>query len=248
MFYPKLSNVRATYLISNVYLLSLRLLCDKKAIESHSMKRMVLNSSNLVIFDLETTDKDPTKAEIIELAALCGERTFHRYLDTKNKLSQDLYAFGQIDYAKYEAEKILAEHALQEFLEFIGDAPLCGHNIYEYDLPILTRAFSEAKLTAPLGLKTSAIDTLRWAHLRFPTPPDGLNGYSVGHLFHFITQQDMQGAHLALEDCKATRAVLLQTHLLTRHCLVCGNTLTYPRLGFTRRSRSISKLVSCEKP
>ena len=171
------------------------------------MQNTVLKSAELVIFDLETTDIDTTKAEIVELAAICGERTFHRYLDTKTKLRQDLYVFQHVKYDEYEDKKILPKHALQEFLEFIGDAPLCGHNIYEYDLPILTRVLQEAELPQPSGVK-NAIDTLRWAHLLFPTPPEGLNGYSVGHLYGYFTGLDMQGAHLALEDCKATRTVL----------------------------------------
>ncbi len=171
------------------------------------MQNTVLDSAKLVIFDLETTDTDTGKAEIVELAAICGERTFHRFLETKTKLRQDLYAFQHIDYAEYEAGKIPIEHALQDFLEFIGDAVLCGHNIYEYDLPILTRVLKEADLPEPVGVK-NAVDTLRWSHLLFPTPPEGLLGYSVGHLFRYFTSLDMEGAHQALEDCKATRTVL----------------------------------------
>jgi ATP-dependent DNA helicase RecQ len=172
------------------------------------MQAKVLSSADLVVFDLETTDKDSGKAEIIELAALQDGREFHRYLETKNKLRDDLYAFQHIPFAEYEKKKIPARDALQEFLEFIGDAPLCGHNVYEYDLPILTRALKDAELPTPSGMNAVAVDTLRWAHLLFPTPPESLLGYSVGHLFHFITKRDMQDAHLALEDCKATREVL----------------------------------------
>jgi ATP-dependent DNA helicase RecQ len=185
----------------------MRQFSDRQVIESHSMQSPVFKSTDLVIFDLETTDKDASKAEIIELAALHNGREFHRYLDTKTKLSEDLYAFNHIRYATYQAEKIPAKQALNAFLEFLGDAPLCGHNIYEYDLPVLTRALKDADLPEPAGMQT-AIDTLRWAHLRFLTPPTGLNGYSVGHLFRYFTQEDMEGAHLALKDCEATRTVL----------------------------------------
>lgn len=168
-----------------------------------------LTSANLVIFDLETTSVDTEQAEILELAALYGERQFHRYLETKSKVSEDLFAFQHINFAEYQAKKIPANQALQEFLEFVETAPLCGHNIYAYDLPVLRHALKAATLSEPKGVQT-AIDTLRWAHLRFPTPPDELLGYSVGALLTFMTGQKLEDAHLALEDCKATKTILEQ--------------------------------------
>lgn len=164
-----------------------------------------LSVESLVIFDLETTSSNPDDATILELAAMIGERTFHRYVDSDAVLSEDLYAFKHIDRATYELNRQPVKQVLSEFLEFIADGVLCGHNINAYDLPVLNRALKEARLPTVEAL---GVDTLRWAQLRFPTPPDGLKGYTLGHLYFFVSKCELTGAHLALEDCRATRTVL----------------------------------------
>jgi ATP-dependent DNA helicase RecQ len=167
----------------------------------------VLDALSLVIFDLETTSQNPQEAQILEIAALRGSEQFHCFVEVEGSLPRDLYAFQHIDRVAYEAGKVSKTEALLRFLEFAGDAPLCGHNIYHYDLPVLKNAFEAESLVLPAGAKT-AIDTLRWAHLLYPTPPGGLIGYNLKNLHEFAVSKTFDGAHQALEDCKATLEVL----------------------------------------
>jgi ATP-dependent DNA helicase RecQ len=167
----------------------------------------VLAASSLVIFDLETTDQDPIKAQILEIAALRGSEQFHCFVDVEGSLANDLYAFQHIDRTAYEAGKVSRLEALLQFLEFAGDAPLCGHNIYHYDLPVLKNALNAESMHLPIGART-AVDTLRWAHLLYPTPPSGLIGYNLKNLHEFAAGKAFDGAHQALEDCKATLEVI----------------------------------------
>ena len=175
--------------------------------DKYSDNANVHEAARVIIFDLETTSQDPAKAQILEIAALRGSEQFHCFVGVEGILPNDLYAFQHIDRAAYEVSKVPRREALRRFLDFVGDASLCGHNIYHYDLAVLRNALEEESLDLPAGAST-AIDTLRWAHLRYPIPPDGLIGYNLKHLHEFAVRKTFDGAHQALEDCKATLEVL----------------------------------------
>lgn len=69
------------------------------------------------------------------------------------------------------------KEALEELLAFLGGRPLLGHNLLRYDLPLLQRHLEEAGLPRWQG---EALDTLRLAHLLFPTPPGARRGTASG--------------------------------------------------------------------
>ncbi|ALJ92338.1 RecQ family ATP-dependent DNA helicase [Thermus aquaticus] len=166
--------------------------------------------SFFVALDLEATSPDPEEAEILELAAQDSQgRTFHRYLATNKPLSKDHEAFRitQIPFEEYEREKVPPERALREFLDFLGGRSLLGHNLLRYDLPLLERALGEVGLNLPPEAYR-ALDTLRLAHLVFPIPKDGLAGYRLGDLYHYLTQEELEGAHRAATDVGATWRIL----------------------------------------
>ena len=163
-----------------------------------------------VALDLEATSSDPKEAEILELAAQDSQgRTFHRYVATKKRLSKDHEAFRitQIPFEEYEREKLPLERALREFLDFLGGRALLGHNLLRYDLPLLERTLGEVRLSLPTTA-TPALDTLRLAHLVFPVPPQNLAGYRLGDLHLYLTQEDLEGAHRASVDVRATWRIL----------------------------------------
>jgi len=163
--------------------------------------------SHPVALDLEATSTDPSEAEVLEVAAVDGEgRVFHRYLATQRPLPPDheVFQLTGIPYEEYEAKKVAPKEALEELLAFLGGRPLLGHNLLRYDLPLLQRHLEEAGLPRWQG---EALDTLRLAHLLFPTPPGGLEGYRLGDLYAFLLGRPLEGAHRALNDAQATLAV-----------------------------------------
>ena len=103
---------------------------DKKG-TINEYNNVVQTIRELVIFDLETTSQNTSEALILELAAIKGDQTFHKFVKTQTVLAEDLYAFQHIKRADYDAACVPAHEALAAFLEFVGDAPLCGHNIYD---------------------------------------------------------------------------------------------------------------------
>ncbi|WP_038056669.1 RecQ family ATP-dependent DNA helicase [Thermus amyloliquefaciens] len=163
-----------------------------------------------VALDLETTSPNPEEAEILEIAAQDAEgRTRHWYVATSTPLeaSHEAFRITGIPFEEYEREKVPLEKALKEFLDFVGDRPLLGHNLLRYDLPILERVLGQIGLKLPPTAKP-ALDTLRLAHLVFPKPPDGLPSYRLGDLYAHLTGSPLEGAHRAQTDVEATWSVL----------------------------------------
>lgn len=172
--------------------------------------------SNLyTVFDIEATSAQPEDAQLVQLAALRADGgRFNTFVETVIDLKPDaeVWAITKIDFELYQANKRPLASVLLEFLDFVGSAPLAGQNIYRYDLPLLTRVLEENGLTLP-DTAEPALDTQAWAQLRYPTPPDTLRGYSLGHLYHFFTGRNIEGAHQADHDCDATRVVMEQLFL-----------------------------------
>jgi len=167
------------------------------------------------VFDLEATTADPQTAEIIEIAALRpGCEPFQYYVATSQEYPADheVWNITKIDPEHHAAEKRPLEEILRSFLQYIGNSPLAGHNVVHYDIPLISRhlsAFGLALLTSTYPV----LDTLRWAHLRHPIPPERLRGYRLGDLYEFYTGKPLDGAHQAINDCRANLEVL--RHLLS---------------------------------
>ena len=167
-------------------------------------------SDRYTIFDIEATSAQPDDAQIVQLAALRADGSrFAAFVETQTDLKRDaeVWSITKIDFNVYQASKRPLLQVLADFLAFVGPTPLAGHNIHRYDLRLLERVLQENGLSLP-ETTAPALDTQAWAQLRFPTPPDTLRGYSLGHLHHYFTGHDIEGAHQADHDCDATRAVI----------------------------------------
>ena len=161
------------------------------------------------VFDLEATRLDTQSAEIWEIAAVApGKAPFQRYVSVKSPLPDWETPAGREVWSGYfEQARPLAE-VLSEFLLWLGDLPLAGHNIIEYDLPVLTRSLAEVGLELPnSGLP---LDTLHWARLVFPTPPEELRGYRLGDLYAYFSGHELKDAHTASADAAATQELMTQ--------------------------------------
>jgi ATP-dependent DNA helicase RecQ len=190
----------------------------------------VSTRADWVALDLEATSTDPREAWILEIAAqdLQGN-VFHRYVSTPESLRADheAFRFTGISPEEYEREKVPPEVALREFLDFLGGRPLLGHNLLRYDLPLLERALGDVSLRLPPTARP-ALDTLRLAHLVFPTPPEGLSGYRLGDLHAYFSGEEHRSAHRAQADVEATWKVLVG---LMSHGLPSGVARAWRELG-----------------
>lgn len=189
---------------------------------------MPVDLNTFVVFDFETTSADAAEAEIIEIAAVRSNgEAFECLVQTVLPVPEKSWEITKIDPALHAREAIPLNVAWPQFMDFLGDAPLAGHNILAYDLPILRRVAEQLGSSVPPGADR-AVDSLRWAHLRYPVPESTtheeqswtLPGYKLGDLYHFFQGKPLEGAHRAVEDCRANWVVL--QHLLSNPPLLSG--------------------------
>ena len=96
-----------------------------------------------IVLDTETTGFDPTEGRRIveigsvELVNRCPNgNTFHRYLCPQRAMPADAIAVHGLTGA-FLADKPLFAAVADEFLVFVGDAPLVAHNAHWWSCPTL---------------------------------------------------------------------------------------------------------------
>lgn len=158
-----------------------------------------------VIFDLETTTKDPKVADILEVAALHIRRgkvvgQFQSLISGTAPTPEISVLTGLTEEELQKSGRPLAA-VMQDFHAFIGALPLAGHNIAAYDIPVMTRAFKSLGLrfTAPILL-----DTMLLAPLAFGREDPPVETYSLEGLHRRFIGGVHENAHRALDDCQAT--------------------------------------------
>jgi DNA polymerase-3 subunit epsilon len=124
-----------------------------------------------IVFDTETTGLDPVQGHrLVEIG--CVEllnrfptgKTFHRYLNPERDMPAEAFAVHGL------ALEFLKEHPLfvtvaDEFLAFVGDAPLVAHNGY-FDLNFINAELERA--SKPVFGRDRIVDTLMLARRKHP--------------------------------------------------------------------------------
>ncbi len=102
-----------------------------------------------IVMDTETTGLDPANGDrLIELG--CIEivnriptgREFHRYLNPERDIHRDAVAVHGLTF-EFLKDKPLFKDVAEEFLEFIGEAPLVAHNA-TFDVAFLNAELERA--------------------------------------------------------------------------------------------------------
>jgi DNA polymerase-3 subunit epsilon len=162
-----------------------------------------------VLFDTETTGLDPLHGDrIIEIAAielrndLPTDRVFHTLIDPERDIPSDASRIHGITNADIENKPIFAA-ITDQFLDFIGDAPLVAHNA-AFDFGFLDAEF--ARINRPPLDRARMIDTLALAKTRFPGLPNSLDALCR----RFNIDLSLRTTHNALLDCKLLAAVYIE--------------------------------------
>ncbi|CAC5399333.1 unnamed protein product [Mytilus coruscus] len=149
--------------------------------EGYSYLPKVNEASNLSpgsesrVFDLETTGLG-RNCEITQIAAKVGENVFQKYVIPRVDIQIEASRVTGITYSQStnimyvhgeNVEPISIQKALLDFLEFLSvlEKPiLIGHNICNFDIPILVRKLKESNLyTTYCKLVKGFVDTLKLA-------------------------------------------------------------------------------------
>ena len=124
-----------------------------------------------IVLDTETTGLDPLRGDrLVEIG--CVEmfnrmptgQTFHCYFNPERDMPAEAFAVHGLS-TEFLATKPLFAEAVDEFLEFIGDAPLIIHNA-SFDISFINSELDRIK--RPMITRERLVDTLLLARRKHP--------------------------------------------------------------------------------
>lgn len=124
-----------------------------------------------IVLDTETTGLDPLRGDrLVEIG--CVEifnrmptgQTFHRYINPERDMPQEAFAVHGLS-SEFLGDKPLFAQIVDEFLEFVGDAPLVIHNA-SFDIGFINAELDRLKRQA-IG-RDRLVDTLLLARRKHP--------------------------------------------------------------------------------
>lgn len=166
-------------------------------------KKLEKYISNYIVFDLETTGISVVSDKIIEISALkvLNGQVVDEFTTLVNPLRPIPHAASMVNGITDDmvAEAPVFDEIFAEFMEFIGDLVLVGHNIHSFDLKFLYR---EAEGICGRTLTNDYIDTLVLSRSCLPQLPHH-RLVDLAAYYHISTE----GAHRALNDCHMNQKV-----------------------------------------
>ncbi|MBD5543468.1 MAG: DNA polymerase III subunit epsilon [Lachnospiraceae bacterium] len=202
-------------------------------------KRLVKYVEDYVVFDLETTGTNIISDGIIEISAVKVRK--RSITDTFSTLvnpgrSIPYYATevnGITDEMVADAPDI--REALEDFLKFIGEDVLVGHNIQSFDLKFIYR---EAMGLFGMEIINDYIDTLYMSRSCLPQ----LKHHKLVDLADYF-QISREGAHRALNDCMMNQKCFealaeIQKNIKIQICPKCSGELK-------RRNGKFGEFLGC---
>src|ERR1044072_1318445 len=124
-----------------------------------------------IFLDTETTGLDPLRGDrLVEIG--CVEIfnriptgiTFHRHINPEREMPAEAFAVHGLS-TEFLASKPLFAHVVEEFLDFIGDAPLVIHNA-SFDIAFINAELDRIK--RPPIARERLVDTLLLARRKHP--------------------------------------------------------------------------------
>ena len=155
------------------------------------------------VFDLETTGTSAVKDEVVEISAVkvVGGQVVDEFSTLVNPQMPIPFMASQVNGISDDMVKDapVFETALSDFLEFVGDMILVGHNINTFDMKFICR---DAQKFWDKTIGNDYIDTLPIAKAYLPelahrTLTDLADYYEI----------DSDGAHRALNDCRMNQKI-----------------------------------------
>src|SRR5258705_8272363 len=124
-----------------------------------------------IVLDTETTGLDPLRGDrLVEVGCIeifnrmpTGQ-TFHRYINPERDMPAEALAVNGIT-TEFLASKPLFAEIVDEFLEFIADAPLIIHNA-SFDVSFINAELDRIK--RPVIVRERLVDTLLLARRKHP--------------------------------------------------------------------------------
>lgn len=184
-----------------------------------------------VVFDLETTGISAYKDAVIEVSAVkvVNGQVVDEFSTLVNPERPIPYAASSVNniYDDMVKDAPVFEVALKDFLEFVGDFVLVGHNIHSFDMKFIRR---DALEYWGKTIDNDYVDTLYMARSVLPQ----LSHHRLVDLAQHYGISD-EGAHRALADCRMNQKVFeflakedgktSDGQATDKECPYCGNTM-----------------------
>lgn len=160
---------------------------------------------DLVFFDVEATGLHIIRDRIIQVALIKHYKQNHKppqemvlVLNPGVPISEEAMAVHGLT-PKDVANKPLFAQVARKLYDFIGDADLAGYNLMRLDVPILMEEFARCGMEFSLDHRR-IIDVQRIFYRMEPR--------TLKAAYRYYCQADLESAHDALHDVRATMAVL----------------------------------------
>lgn len=174
-------------------------------IRSHKGKSLIENLDNYTVLDIETTSLDSRDGEILEISALKVRNK--KVVEEFSKLIKvsEVGAFttnltGITDEKMREYGEDIGI-VLNEFLAFLGDDIIVGHNV-NFDINFI---YDNLKDKLGLYLSNDFVDTLRLSRMLLAFLPR----HRLDDLISYFNLEK-RSEHRALNDCVLTNQVYLK--------------------------------------
>lgn len=158
---------------------------------------------NKLFFDLETTSADITTAKIIQLALLETNERDEKIMEKSNLINpktpilESATAVHGITDEMVKDKPVFDKYA-KSLKKLFENKILVGYNILQFDIPILLSEFDRAGVKVTLSGKF--IDVMKVETKLAPR--------TLSAIYKKYTNSEIENAHDALGDVKATRVVL----------------------------------------
>ncbi len=185
-----------------------------------------------IVFDTETTGLDPVQGHrLVEIG--CVElldrfptgRTFHKYVNPERDMPVEAFNVHGLSIEFLRQHGLFHEIA-DEFLDFVGDAPLVAHNGY-FDLAFINSELSLAKRAT--FARDRIIDTLMLARRKHPGASNKLDDLCLRYKIDnskrtkhgaLLDAELLAEVYIELTDARQTSLTLVSTD--TRSVMVGG--------------------------
>ncbi len=157
----------------------------------------------LAVFDLETTGLDVSKDRIVEIAIIKVNtdgttEEYHKRINPEMMISEESTSIHGISNEDVKDAPTFADLA-QEIADFIADADLAGYNSNKFDIPLLAEELLRVGNSFDLSVK-QFVDVQNIFHK--------MEQRTLVAAYKFYCDGDLQNAHNAMYDTKATWEVL----------------------------------------
>ncbi|MBQ5998659.1 MAG: 3'-5' exonuclease [Treponema sp.] len=159
------------------------------------MFRLIKSNETFVAFDTETTGLSPDTNRVIEIGAVKFNSngilgSYNNLVNPNQPIPPEITALTSITERMIQNERKIFQ-ILPEFLDFIKDSIIIGHNI-QFDIRFLN---AECLRNGFPPIKNDAIDTLMFSRWAFPE----LKRYKQTYMAEYLNL-DIKEAHRAYDD------------------------------------------------